>query len=139
MQYWKNIVWLALALICSCTYIEPDTYYVKPVAGDPAVITLNTSLDTIENPLVRDSLEVTYGISVENGELYELNAFVHHQVIYSSDSTLGSFWIYSSYVPDPGTDSLLLEIIYPANTNSLADVLGLESLVFQRTYTLLFE
>ena len=114
-------------LINACMYSDNGVYTVDPVEGDPPVVHAVTSLDTIDQAVVNDSLEVFYEVSIQNGELYILDVLIGNAPIYDSDTTSGSFWIYFFDVQQPGIDTLRMNFYYSSNTNSLADVLGVEA------------
>ena len=121
--------WLGMAaLIHGCTYSDYDHYQVEPIAGDPPLFTVTTNLDTVDLPVVKDSLKVMYEVAIQDGEFYFLEAAVGNFLVYNSDSSQGSFWLYPDDVPMPGMDTLGLLFYYSSNTNSLGDVLGIESL-----------
>lgn len=120
-------------------YSDYDQFYVEPIADDPPIITASTNLDSLANPLVDDSLEVIYDIDIQNGELYFLEARVGNFLIYDSDTTHGSFWLYPDDVNMPGIDTLSLLIYYSSNTNSLGDVLGIEYLNTSLKYAINFK
>ena len=133
------ILTCAVALIYSCTYSESGIYYVDPIPGDPPIISAVTNLDTIIDPIVVDSLEVVYEVEIENGEFYQVEAYVLDSRVYFSDTTNGSFWINNSVVEEPGVDTLRIFFLHSTNSNSLADVIGLEYSSIQLDYAILFE
>ncbi len=133
------IVWVGFTLLISaCIYSESGIYNVDPVPGDPPVIAVTTNLDTVVDPVVTDSLEVTYEVLIENGEFYVVEAFIANQQIYLADTTSGSFQIYSHLVYQPGTDTLYLNFYYSTNSNSLADIFNLEANVVDLKYPVSF-
>lgn len=121
------LVLCILCLITACSYSDDGIYRVDPVPDDPPVVWATTSLDSIENPVITDSLEVEYIISIQNGELYLLFVTLGNETLYQSDTTNGSFWIYANDSELPGIDTLELNIYYSSNSNSLADKLGIEA------------
>lgn len=128
-----------IALIHGCMYSDYGHYYVEPLADDPPIIVASTNLDTIYNPEVEDSLEVIYDIDIQNGELYYLDALVMERWVYDSDTTHGSFWLYPDDVQMPGIDTLIIDIGYSSNTNTLGDVLGIEAREIQLKYAIDFK
>ena len=120
-------IWGIICLINACAYSDDGLYWVDPVADDPPVVSATTSLDSMENPVITDSLEVEYAISIQNGELYLLDVSLGNESLYQSDTTNGSFWIYAYDSELPGIDTLGMTIYYSSNTNSLADKLGIEA------------
>ena len=128
-----------IALIQGCMYADYGHYYVDPVADDPPILVAGTNLDTIYNPVVEDSLEVIYEIDIQNGTFYYLGAQLIDRWIYDSDSTQGSFWLYPDDVQMPGIDTLIIEIAYSSNTNTLGDVLGIEARESQLKYAIDFK
>jgi len=125
-------------LLSACIYTDYEHHLVEPVADDPPVIVATTNLDTMYNPEVNDSLQVVYDIAIQNGELYYLDASVGNSQVYGSDTTQGSFWLYSNDVELPGIDTLELKIYYSSNTNSLADIVGVEALDISLKYAIDF-
>jgi hypothetical protein len=121
-----------------CLYSDDEVYYVEPEADDPPIISVTTNLDTITNPTVVDSLLVLYDIDIQNGDLYFVEAAVANQVVYESDTTQGSFWLYDDHVQLPGIETLYIDIYYSSNTNSLADVVGFEALQINLEYEIDF-
>ena len=130
----------ACLLLCfqnACIYTDSEIYSIVPVAGDPAILTVTSNLDTLYIPPVGDSLLVNYGISIENGEFYFVEAIVSGVAVHSSDTTHGSFWLYPSM--SDGIDTLQLDLYHSSNSNTLADVMGYESDITSRTYAIDFE
>ena len=128
----KNGIFIAVilgigCLISACSYSDDGVYSVDPVPDDPPVVWATTTLDTMDNPAITDSLEVEFDISIQNGELYILDATLGNEPFYQSDTTQGSFWIYAKDSELPGIDTLRMNFYYSSNTNSLADKLGLEA------------
>jgi hypothetical protein len=128
----KNSIFIPVGLvivflISACAYSDDGVFAVVPVPDDPPVVWAATNLDSIENPVVADSLEVKYDISIQNGELYVINVTLGSEPYLQSDSTHGSFWMYAYDSELPGIDTLRMNIYYSSNTNSLADLLGLEA------------
>jgi hypothetical protein len=126
----RNFIAIAFGIVCmfnACTYSDDGVYKVDPVADEPPIVVASTNLDSIEFPVVNDSLEVFYDISIQNGELYILDVLVGKEPVYESDTTRGSFWIYFYDAKQPGIDTLRMNFYYSSNTNSLADVLGVEA------------
>lgn len=115
-----------LTLICSCTYSDSGIFFVTPVPGDPPEIWVTTNLDSIPNPTVVDSLEVIYDVEIINGDFYQLEAYFLNELVFNSDSTNGSFWIDSTFVQSPEVDTLSLYFFFSTNSNSLANIVGLE-------------
>lgn len=129
----------AAGMINACTYSDYGTHVVEPVAGDPPTITASTNLDTLLNPEVSDSLKVVYEVVVQNGTFYLLDATVGNSPVFDSDTSHGTFWLYPNDVQVPGVDTLTLLIYYSSNTNSLADVLGIEALYLRLNYAIDFK
>ncbi|MEN8226547.1 MAG: hypothetical protein ABFS38_00225 [Bacteroidota bacterium] len=135
-----SIILTALvAMISACTYSESGIYRVDPVPGDPPMISAHTNLDTIIDPTVIDSLEVIYNVDIENGKFYQVEAFVFDKLVHSSDTTHGSFWITSAFVTDTVVDTLSLYFFHSTNSNSLADIVGLEYDYIELDYPIIFE
>jgi len=120
---------LLLAGLPACIYSDAEMFEVEPVPGDPPVISVITSLDTLYNPLVNDSLEVIYNVEIDGGEFFYVYAGAVGTLVFESDSTYGSFWINPSLADTSGVDTLYMEFYYSSNTNSLADKVGYEALI----------
>lgn len=131
MKNWITILSITLLLsgFSGCFYSDTDMYFVEPVPGDPPQLTVTTNLDTLYNPLVDDSLEVTYLADITGGELYYVYAELAQSTVFESDSTQGSFWITPFMADSAGIDTLHMGFYYSANTNSLADLFGYEARV----------
>jgi len=119
---------LLLSGLPACFYSDSNTYYVEPVPGDPPLVSVTCNLDTLHNPPVNDSLEVSYQVEIEDGEFYYIYADLVHAAVYESDSSSGSFWINSMLADSSGSYSFYLEFYYSSNSNSLADKVGYEVL-----------
>jgi len=125
---------LLLAGLPACIYSDAEMFQVEPVPGDPPVISVITSLDTLYNPPVNDSLEVIYNVEIDGGEFFYVYAAAVSTLVFESDLTHGSFWINPSLadtpgVDTPGVDTLYMEFYYSSNSNSLAGKVGYEALV----------
>ena len=101
----------------------------NPVPGDPPLMTLTTSLDTLYHPPVNDSLQVNYLVDIQNGTFYYMYAVIANTTIYDSDTSMGSFWIYPELANDSGVDTLYIDLYYSTNSNSLADKIGYEAIL----------
>lgn len=132
------VVPMLFLMLPACFYSDSEVYKVEPVPDDPPVVSLTTSLDTLNNPPVNDSLEVFYEVDIEGGEFYYLYAVVANSLAYESDSISGSFWVNSSLADEPGVDTLYMDFYYSSNTNSLADIVKYESLMQTRAFALDF-
>jgi hypothetical protein len=93
----KAILLLSLALTMgACFYSNDGIYYVEPVPGDPAIDSITTNLDHMNDPTVSDSLdlEVDYRMQIWNGEPYYVNCWIDNYsvhglgIYYSSDGTI---------------------------------------------------
>jgi hypothetical protein len=142
---------LLTLVVFGCSYTDPDIYYVEPIPGDSVTVVVTTNLDTVELAQINDSLLFTFRAEIEGGKFYAAQASVENQLIYAnfteydSDTIIGpfvltgSFWIKQDLDAGPGVSSMLLEIFHSANTNSLADVLGIEVDIFELEYAILVE
>lgn len=139
MKKWILIIAAGMMLLFrSCFYNESDIYFVDVVPGDPPVFSVSVNLDTIIDAEVTDSLEVLYGVEIENGEFYVTQAFVSNTTIFLSDSLQNSFWLYPGDVDYPGLDTLYLYFYYSTNSNSLGDLVKAEANIVQRKYPVTF-
>jgi hypothetical protein len=140
-----------LPALGSCVYSNSDIYLATPVAGDSAVISATTNLDTLLNPTLGDSLMVSYRVEIDKGELYYIESYIEDLPVYEratdyDPDTLeapfmlaDSFWI-QGYLPlDPGANSVFIVFYYSANTNSLGDIYGIESNLLEREYVVTVE
>lgn len=128
-----------VVLISACIYSDLSVYSVSPIAGDPPAISVTTSLDTLTDPTVIDSLEVIYNIEIENGKVYFVDALVEDIPVHESDTPHGSFWIYSNIPVEPGADTLYLNIYHSTNSNSLADIVEFEVALLGLKYPITIE
>jgi hypothetical protein len=135
---YKILLALFAAALPACFYSDEDMYLVEPVPGDPPVLTVSTSLDTLVDPLVGDSLEVSYLAEVSNGEFYYVYADVAGSTIYESDSAQGVFWITPFMADSSGIDTLYMDFYYSTNSNSLADLLAYEAQFQSLTFAIDF-
>lgn len=129
---------MLLTAFPACFYNDAEVYFVEPLAGERPLITVSTNLDTLGNPQVTDSLYVKYFTEITGGELYYMYGGLAGNLIFESDSLLGSFWITLSMADSAGIDTLYLEFYYSSNSNSLADKLGYEALVEELKYAIDF-
>jgi len=137
--------------ISGCSYSDPDIFYVDPVPGDTVSVVLSTNLDTVDVAKITDSLLFIFRAEIEGGKFYVANASVGNELIYAyysdydPDTISGpyvfsdSFWIMQDLGVGPGMSSLLLEIYHSANTNSLADIVGVEAGVVKTEFDILLE
>lgn len=128
-----------ISLFCgSCFYNESDVYFAEPEPGDPPVFSVSVNLDTITDPEVIDSLEVSYSAEIENGEFYLMQAYTISKLFFESDSLQNSFLIYPGDVSYPGTDTLFMIYYYSTNSNSLADKVKVEANNVLKKYGIIF-
>ena len=130
---------LFLAGIPSCFFTDSETYYVDPIAGDPPQILVHTNLDTLYNPPVSDSLQVSYKVEISGGDFYYVYADIVNTTIFASDSIEGTFWITGSMADSAGVDTLYMEFYYSSNSNSLGDKTGFEALSEILTFAVDFQ
>ena len=135
------VLWLLagmLLLAGSCVYSDDGVYRVDPVPGLRPVFSVTTSLDTVSEAVVADSLRVTYLATIENGEFYQAEVYLEGSGIHLSDSLEGSFWLRPAQVELPGIKTLSIYFFYSTNSNSLADIVGAEAFNEQRDYQVRF-
>ena len=132
------ITLLLLSGFQACFYSDAEMFEVEPISGDPPLFSVTTNLDTLFNPPVNDSLEVTFSVEISGGEFYYLYADVVNTTVYESDSSFGSFWIYPSLAVSSGVDTLYMEFYYSSNSNSLADKVGYEAIANLQKYAIFF-
>ena len=123
------VIAILLALPYSCFYSDSELYRVNPIPGDHPVCSISTNLDTLYHPAVNDSLLLSYQVEIEGGEFYYIYAVITNTLVYDSDSTRGTFWIYPELTTDSGVDTLYLDLYYSTNSNSLADKVGYEAIL----------
>lgn len=126
-------------LLSACIYTNYDTYYVVPEPDDPPVISMTTNLDTLENPLVVDSLEVSYEIVIENGEIYLVEALLSELPVYKDTVAAGAFWLLAEMWGEVGVDTLRIYVYYSTNTNSLGDIVGVEANVLNMEFPVTYD
>ncbi len=142
-----------LLLLGACTYTNSDFYWVDPVPGDPASIEVTTSLDSMDNPTINDTLDllVMMDVEVTNGELYFIECFMDDIPVYDSliayenDTANTShifrdtFEIQRTIALDSGYYSLFMYFYYSKNSNSLADIYGYEAKALEIEYDIYLE
>jgi hypothetical protein len=128
----------AFSLLSACHYSDSEWYNVEPLGDDPPVVSVASNLDTLYQPRVNDSLQVIYEVSIINGELYFMEAVLSDQIVHTSDTTDGSFWIYPSQSSETGLVNLNMDFYYSSNTNSLADIVGYEARTISMQYAIDF-
>jgi len=128
------------AAMSSCIYSNFGDNFVVPEPGDPPTINAETNLDTLDwDIILTDSLEVTYAIQIENGEVYEVVAYLSYLQLYVSDSLNGEFWLHDDLWDVAGVDTLAIYIYYSTNSNSLGDIVGVEANVLDLKFPILVE
>ena len=135
---WVLVTLMALSLLSACIYLDDEIYRVEPVADDPPEVSVLTNLDTIPHPVMGDSLQVRYELSIVNGEFYFFEAALSDLTVHSSDSVQGSFWIYPSQSNESELDTLYMDFYHSSNTNSLADFAGYEARTHILKYAIYF-
>lgn len=145
------IIALLTLAVAGCSYTDSDIYYAEPIPSDSARVKVITNLDTIDNAEIIDSLLFKYSAEIEGGELYATQAKVDGQSLYlyysnyDPDTLTGpyilsdSFWIMQDLQASPRINTLDFSIYYSSNTNSLADVIGVEAHVLELEYTITLE
>jgi len=145
-----QVLILALLILAAtgCSYSDPDIYYVEPIVANPASVLVLTNLDSIDTAPVADSLLLRYRAEIEGGEMYATQATIESQAIYlrytpyNPDTISGSFivsdsfWIRQDQLADTGVSTLGFNVYYSANTNSLADIVGLEAEILELEFKL---
>ena len=131
MKRYSSVFYIALLLsvVPACFYSDSEMYEVEPIPGDPPLLTVSTNLDSLHNPPVNDSLQVSYHVDISGGDFYYVYADIVQTAIFESDSINGSFWIDRSLADSAGVDTLYMEFYHSSNSNSLADRVGYEALV----------
>ena len=145
-------MFLILAIfLAACSYSNSEVYYASPVPGDTATVILSTNLDTIDTPVISDSLLFKFRAEITNGELYFSSASIESATLYQyatdydPDTIIGSFvltdsfWIWNNPATGPGLYTLLFTLYYSSNTNSLGDKLDIEADVLNLEFDLLVE
>ncbi len=128
------------AALSSCIYSNYGDNFVVPDPGDPPTINAETNLDTMGwDIILTDSLEVTYSIQIDNGEVYQVLAFLSYLQLYESDSLNGGFWIHDEMWEVAGVDTLTIYIYYSTNSNSLGDIVGVEANLLNLKFPILYE
>jgi hypothetical protein len=139
----KNLLIISVVLLVliagACVYTDNEIYAVEPEPGDPPTISVTTNLDTIPDPTVVDSLGVSFLVNLENGRLYLVDVLLNNTVVFSEDTTMGTFWLRNSLVETPGNDTLYMNVYYSTNSNSLADLFGVEANTLSIKYPIKFE
>ena len=131
-------LWSFLLLTQACSFNDSSLYRVDPQPDPPPEISIRTNLDSIAYPLVIDSLGVSYQLEISNGEFYYMEAEVNGTPLYVSDIKVDSFLVPASVSLASGDDSLRMTFYYSSNTNSLADIYGLEARFRKIAYAIYF-
>jgi hypothetical protein len=139
-----------LLLAAACSYNLSGDYPVEPLPGEPATISISFNLDTMEQPYPADDLEVIYDLELRNGELYYVECLLEDILVYDSVTASGSDTIFDYFyltdtfaiAPeielDSGVYSLYMNFYYSTNTNSLGDIFGLESAVWDTVFPVVY-
>jgi len=152
----KNIFQVLTAVLftlaaAGCSYSDSDIYFVDPIPGDSATVVVSTNLDTMDRVVVTDSLLFKYRAEITGGELYATQAIVENLAIYLNvtdydpDTIIGSyvlsdsFWIMQDLDVGTGINTLQFSIYYSSNTNSLADMIGVEASTLDLEYPIVLE
>jgi hypothetical protein len=150
----RPAIFPVICLACcmgACVYSSSGIYNVEPVPDDPAVIDITTSLDTMIDPTVTDSMAVIYTVEIDKGELYYIESKLEDLPVYElataydPDTVEGpyqlvdTFWIRGSLPVDPGSNTLYMNFYYSSNTNSLGDLFRIEASVIELEYIIKME
>ncbi len=152
----KNIFQILPAVLftlaaAGCSYSDPDIYFVDPIPSDSATVVVSTNLDTMDRVVVTDSLLFKYRAEITGGELYFTQAIVEDLALYlyvtdyDPDTIIGSyvlsdsFWIMQDLDVETGINTLQFSIYYSSNTNSLADMMSVETSTLDLEYPIVLE
>lgn len=139
---------LLFLVLASCIYSNNEVYVAEPQQSNPAVIDFRSNLDSISPLLIGDSLLFSYETTITGGELYFVDAFLEDQWLYDRDveydpdtltgpfTLADSFWIQAAGLPDQEQLELSVFLYHSSNSNTLADLLGLEYNVSEHYYNL---
>lgn len=153
MKNFFNVLTAALFTLAAtgCSYSDPDIYFADPIPGDSAIVVVSTNLDTMDRVVITDSLLFKYRAEITGGELYLTQARLEDQTLYlyvtdyDSDTIIGSyvlsdsFWIMQDLNLGTGINTLQFSIYYSSNTNSLADMMGVEASTLDLEYPIVLE
>lgn len=131
---------IALALFCllnGCIYQPNDVYYYEVIPGEEPVLTFSSNLDTLPQE-IRDSIEVNFAASVDVGQIYLIGFYFDDTEVYLGDTLSGSFWLNPSFIDSTGIYALDLNVYYSTNSGSLADVIGGEVNLYEKTWHLYY-
>ncbi len=125
---------IILLLFSGCIYQTNDYYFYNVVAGDEPILSFSSNLDTVSEAIT-DSLFVDYEASVDVGYIYQVIFYFDDSLVYSQDTITNTFWINPSFVDSSGTYDLDLLLYYSTNTGSLADKLGGEYNIYEKSWS----
>lgn len=138
-------------LLSSCIYSDEGEHYVIPVPGEPPVFSAQTNLDTFGIIETSGQVMVRYTAQIENGILYQVTGEVDETEAYDSllylEANVGSgakiisdsFIIQKDVELLPGENVLSLYFYYSTNSNTLADLVGVESNITELFYFIYLE
>jgi len=123
-------------LLIQCKYSPTGSNFQDKTIPEPVLyIDLNGSPDTIT---VWGQATLAYNLDLLGRNFYEGELLLENVTIYSFSQPTGSYSFYTNnYVSD--TLSLIIKGFSSSGSNSLADIAGLEYLMFEREYTLIID
>jgi hypothetical protein len=125
---------LVILVNLSCDY-EPEKEYFKEVPPlDLEMLDMNIDLGVATDTVyLMDGITFTYIPDTDNRKLYGLVVYIGDKEVTSVAAPEKSFKIPIDNIPD-GVYPLTLEMYTSSGTNSIADVVGAEQVVFSRTW-----
>ena len=122
-----TIVLLAMMMLGSCYYSSNETHFVQVEPGPEPQISVSVNLDTLPTVTITDSLEVAYEITLDGGDLYQVDFFLDGYYIFRSDSLANSFYINPTYIQENGEYDLDMKVYYSTNSGTLANKFDAEA------------
>lgn len=122
-----TIVLLAMMWLGSCYYSSNETHFVQVEPGPEPQISVSVNLDTLSSLTITDSLEVAYEITLDGGDLYQVDFFFDGYYTFKSDSLASNFYINPTYIPENGDYELDMLVYYSTNSGTLANKFDAEA------------
>ena len=128
------IIIAGMLLLGACYYSNNETHFVQVEPGPEPVLNLAVNLDTLDSIRIVDSLMVEYELTVEGGELYQVDFFLDNFYIFRSDSVTNQFYINPTYLTEEGDYDLKTQVFYSTNSGTIADQFDAEANMEEKTW-----
>ncbi|MBW6537885.1 MAG: hypothetical protein K0B11_22955, partial [Mariniphaga sp.] len=136
--YLPLLLVILIAGIASCEY-QLNSENFREIAPPDTTQTINVSLSPFETQyMFTIPAYVTYDLNTFGLTVYNVGFFVGEQSIHQGNTQTGNFM----FEPSPwgiGVETMTMVVTTNTNTGSLADLLGVEGLVFQHSWEVLLD